>query len=141
MSHDLPAVPDEQRKRVCRPGEGALTCRYLVIGSGGFECAKNSALRWTIDERVASMTAKGDNCIGIVPPHKPITGKRGTWEEDGDSYPVEVLADNTDAEGLKFSVRVTGGDDAGRTWDGFVAWSARGMGLWRFTLDTGETFP
>jgi hypothetical protein len=52
-------------KKVCKLGQEADCCRYLVMG-GGFECVKLSSLKFTIDQRVANnqFIAKGDNCIG-----------------------------------------------------------------------------
>lgn len=53
---------------VCQPGKPAC-CRYLVVGSGGFECAKHTSLRALLDSRVAAgtMRAVGDNCKGVMP--------------------------------------------------------------------------
>lgn len=53
-------------KDVCKIGQGNACCRYLVMGGGGFECAKHSSLRNVLDERVKSKTinAQGDNCPG-----------------------------------------------------------------------------
>lgn len=51
-------------KDVCKPGYGSATCRYLVAGGQGFECAKLTSLKSVIDSRVNQMHAKGDNCDG-----------------------------------------------------------------------------
>ena len=54
-------------KTVCRLGEGAACCRYLVVGETGPECVKlDPDHRAVIDERVADglVTARGDNCEG-----------------------------------------------------------------------------
>ncbi len=52
-------------KEVCKIGQGKDCCRYLTMGPNGFECAKlNLGLMLTIDARVESMNAKGDNCEG-----------------------------------------------------------------------------
>ena len=53
-------------REVCRIGQGASCCRYLMMGAQGWECAKGGSLQVTLDERVAasSMTARGDNCAG-----------------------------------------------------------------------------
>ena len=61
-------LPDEIRQAVCKMGQGAATCRYLVCGSDGFECAKHSEFRSTIDARVAAGTfvAQGDGCEGYL---------------------------------------------------------------------------
>ena len=51
----------------CKMGLGEETCAFIVMGSGGFQCAKDDAvLRNTINLQLAegSMTAKGDNCKG-----------------------------------------------------------------------------
>lgn len=49
---------------VCKIGQGAACCRYLTCGAGGFECGKLNGLKQAIDIRVATMTAKSDNCEG-----------------------------------------------------------------------------
>ena len=59
----LPPLTDDHVKTVCRLGAGAETCRYLTVGSGGFECGKLSGLRFDIDCK-KDMIAKGDNCEG-----------------------------------------------------------------------------
>ena len=54
-------------KEICKIGQGAHCCRYLICGSKGFECAKlHQDLMAALDMRVASgtMTARGDNCEG-----------------------------------------------------------------------------
>lgn len=54
----------------CRPGAGALTCRYLVgdiVGGAGLHCAKfEPVLSGRIDQRVAegTMIAQAINCPG-----------------------------------------------------------------------------
>lgn len=57
----------DQVKDVCKIGQGAECCRYLVTGANGFECAKLTSLRLTIDNRVeqGTFTARGDNCPGV----------------------------------------------------------------------------
>jgi len=62
----MKAVPDGHVHRVCLIGKGDACCRYLVMGSEGFECAKGSSLRQILDTRAdaGSMTAIGDNCDG-----------------------------------------------------------------------------
>jgi len=53
-------------RNVCKPGKGGDTCRYLVMGADGWECAKHSSLAALLDARVASesIVARGDNCEG-----------------------------------------------------------------------------
>jgi len=45
-------------------GQGHDCCRYITVGPHGFMCAKGTSLQATLDKRVGSMTAKGDNCEG-----------------------------------------------------------------------------
>ena len=56
--------------KVCKSGQGADCCRYVVAGSKGIECAKFSSLKEILDKRVAeeSMVARGDNCAGVPDP-------------------------------------------------------------------------
>lgn len=63
---ELKAVPSGHVHRVCLIGQGNACCRYLVMGSKGFECAKLSSLRRTLDTRAeaGSIVAIGDNCDG-----------------------------------------------------------------------------
>lgn len=51
-------------KNVCKIGQGSLCCRYLVMGTEGFECGRMSGMEEVIDNRIHSMTAKGNNCGG-----------------------------------------------------------------------------
>lgn len=60
------SLAPEHLAEVCKLGQGAETCRYLVMAAG-FECAKLSSLRPTIDARAEMMSAKGDNCEGVTP--------------------------------------------------------------------------
>lgn len=54
----------------CKPGTTEC-CRYLVMGGGGFQCAKFTSNKKILDDRVAAgtMRAVGDNCEG-----KPMYG-------------------------------------------------------------------
>lgn len=68
MQPDLPLVPDGTVKNVCKIGQGASCCRYLVVGNAGLECAKCApTLKSQLDGRVAMglFTAIGDNCAGL----------------------------------------------------------------------------
>lgn len=51
-------------KSVCKIGQREKCCRYLIMGQDGFECAKETSLKTTIDLRVNTMNAQGDNCVG-----------------------------------------------------------------------------
>lgn len=57
---------DDWAKRVCKLGQGAECCRYLLWQRGGWSCLKNTESRATMDEwaRGHNWTAKGDNCLG-----------------------------------------------------------------------------
>jgi hypothetical protein len=60
-------VDDTWARDVCKMGQEAACCRYLIITSSGWSCAKKrSELRKMIDYRVmaGTMTAQGDNCPG-----------------------------------------------------------------------------
>ena len=58
---------NEHVKSICKIGQGNTCCRYLVCGVKGFECAKHSEHKETLDARVAmnSIVAQGDNCKGF----------------------------------------------------------------------------
>lgn len=65
MALDDEPLTDSHVWNVCRPGEGAGTCAFLVFG-GGWRCAKGSELETELRVRVAAGTinARGDNCAG-----------------------------------------------------------------------------
>jgi hypothetical protein len=56
----------EHIKNVCKIGQGHDCCRYLAVGTEGFECLKGTELAILLNSRVAkgTMTAQGDNCEG-----------------------------------------------------------------------------
>ena len=58
-------ISNETLKNVCKIGQGANCCRYILCGQNGFECGKLTKLKESIDKRVNIMTAKGDNCKGL----------------------------------------------------------------------------
>ena len=51
---------------VCRLGEGAACCRYVVASGGGIMCAKHDEIASRLDQYAVSgaMVARGDNCPG-----------------------------------------------------------------------------
>lgn len=51
-------------KDVCKIGQGSECCKYLLMGSKGFECGKITSKE--LIDRVwnSSKTAQGDNCEG-----------------------------------------------------------------------------
>ena len=53
-------------KQTCKLGQMVDCCKYLMMGSSGFECAKiNPSMKAIIDARASIMHAKGDNCPGF----------------------------------------------------------------------------
>lgn len=59
-------MPREHWENVCKIGQGADCCKYMVVGGDGFGCAKdkgNEGFKHAIDSRT-DMNAKGDNCEG-----------------------------------------------------------------------------
>lgn len=62
----LRSIPDGHVARVCQPGT-YQTCRYLCMGSTGWECIKSDpGFKQLIDDRVEAgqMNATKDNCDG-----------------------------------------------------------------------------
>ena len=57
----------EHVENVCQLGKGGKTCRYLIMGASGWECAKHTPLAVLLDARVESesMVARGNNCEGV----------------------------------------------------------------------------
>jgi hypothetical protein len=60
---------NEHVKNICKIGQGADCCKYLVAGTKGFECMKfnpeNKAMidiNWTEHNHIA----QGDNCDGVA---------------------------------------------------------------------------
>jgi len=59
---------NEYVKDTCKIGQQHLCCRYLVVGSKGFECVKHyKKAKDILDVRVKadSIVAQGDNCSGF----------------------------------------------------------------------------
>lgn len=59
-------IDSKTLKEVCKVGSGETTCRFVTVGSKGFECAKHTSVASIINARIAAGTfnAKGDNCEG-----------------------------------------------------------------------------
>jgi hypothetical protein len=57
---------DDWARTVCKTGQGAECCRYLVMAPNGWSCAKHTGLKAYLDRRVVTNTirAQGDNCLG-----------------------------------------------------------------------------
>ena len=60
----LSVLSEEKIHDVCKIGQGALCCKYLLVSSDGFHCGKNSEFRNILQNRT-NMVAKGDNCEGV----------------------------------------------------------------------------
>lgn len=59
-------ITDQHLKEVCKIGQGKNCCRYLIMGMGGFQCAKFTNLKEFIDKRVLdnNIIARSNNCEG-----------------------------------------------------------------------------
>ncbi len=59
-------LPEGYEKTVCKLGQGAVTCSFLICGDNGFVCAKSSSFESGIRQRLVAGTleAKGDHCSG-----------------------------------------------------------------------------
>lgn len=63
-----PLVPRHMFDTVCKIGQGADCCRYLLGGADGIECGKHQPeFKRMLDARHAAgtMVARGDNCEGL----------------------------------------------------------------------------
>jgi len=57
---------NEYVMNTCKPGQMEKTCRYLMMGPKGWECGKTDPkTKLMFDQKVASMSAKADNCPGV----------------------------------------------------------------------------
>lgn len=53
---------------ICKIGEGEKCCKYLVMGTEGFECMKaDKESKKIVDDNwaVTSHVSQGDNCTGV----------------------------------------------------------------------------
>ena len=59
-------VSNSDAKEICGVGKGSETCSFLMMGPGGWECAKGTGLEAHLTSRrdAGSMNAMGDNCSG-----------------------------------------------------------------------------
>lgn len=71
---------DDYRDTTCKIGQGAECCRYLTVGAGGWSCAKPTAMRHAIDNRLKDIKAKGDNCDGVYRPQPAFKLLRARFE-------------------------------------------------------------
>lgn len=72
--------------QTCKCGQGgAATCRYLSFSQGVWGCVKgHPSLRRVIDERFTKgeMGARGDNCAGVIDPHKAVLAALSSFHRD-----------------------------------------------------------
>lgn len=58
---------DQHAKDICKIGQGPECCSFLMMGAGGWQCAKDDPfMESQIIMRRPTMKAKGDNCPGFV---------------------------------------------------------------------------
>lgn len=57
----------EYIQNICKIGQAELCCKYLIMGSKGFECAKKTSMKEVVDDNWANNehVAQGDNCEGL----------------------------------------------------------------------------
>lgn len=60
------SLSKEKLVTTCKIGEGKDCCRYIVCGSEGFYCAKNTSLKEALDSNMGHMTAMACNCEGLL---------------------------------------------------------------------------
>lgn len=65
MKHST-VIPVKYVEETCKMGQGKECCRYLGVGSKGWECLKLTTFKKVIDARhdAGEMIAQGDNCGG-----------------------------------------------------------------------------
>ena len=64
----MPVIPLKHLDNVCKMGQGADTCRYIVADGSGICCAKHDELLVEqISRRIEynAFVARGDNCEGL----------------------------------------------------------------------------
>ncbi len=76
---------------VCKPGQGAATCRFLsMMPDGVYKCEKFASLGRYLNYRAESgdLTAQGDNCEGVLgliaENQEELMGNRIIHTEDGE---------------------------------------------------------
>lgn len=54
---------DEEVRELCKPGQGADTCSWLIMGANGFECCCHNKPHALLDRRSkGQMIAMRDGC-------------------------------------------------------------------------------
>jgi hypothetical protein len=59
-------VTEDQKKNLCKFGQGSKTCSFLIMSAEGFCCAKGTDFQAMLEERrfLETIRAMGDNCSG-----------------------------------------------------------------------------
>jgi hypothetical protein len=100
-------------EEVCRRGQGAQCCKYLVAGAGGFECGKlDATLRQTIDWASKTYTARADNCpgYGVTEEKKKKFDYIEELEDGSVSVPGVQSTKEWQEECLKTAILLEGGE-------------------------------
>jgi hypothetical protein len=63
-------VSPRHAERICKIGQGRMTCSFLAVTGSSFKCLKDSGMELSTEAREKTMTARGDNCSG-PPDFKP----------------------------------------------------------------------
>ena len=64
---DCGKIDQDTLNNICKIGKKEKTCRYVMLCSFGYICAKSSPIATVLDKSVNEnkMVAKGDNCEGL----------------------------------------------------------------------------
>lgn len=65
---------------ICKAGQGAACCRYILVDGNGFTCAKNTLFQYMIDKRVEEGLFVAVSAGGIANGHKDCF-----WSKDENS--------------------------------------------------------
>lgn len=64
----MPLIPKPMLKAVCKIGQGADCCRYIVADGNGLACAKHVpelVEQITVRVNAGAFIARSDNCEGL----------------------------------------------------------------------------
>ena len=60
----LMKIDGKTLREICKIGQGKVTCKFIVVGKGGYRCARLTSMQPVFE--VIVQTAQGDNCPGRV---------------------------------------------------------------------------
>ena len=98
----------EHVERLCKPGQGKDSCRYLTLGGKGYGCAQTSNLKDSIDKKVENgeKIASGINCEGllglILSRRDKLKGKKVKHQETMPTFKVEGTLQEIKKDNGKF---------------------------------------